>query len=109
MIFYGYYSPKFKKLPLNNVTCPNCGTKDKMNMVASCTTVHLMFIPAFSFGKRIYQHCSCCKAAYEPLAEQKNTVERVRAEARKPWYLFIWLWLVVLFLVYVGVMALMAK
>lgn len=109
MFFYGYYTSRFKKVPMSKVSCPSCGADDKMHMIASCRTYHFMFIPVFAGGKQVSQLCRNCKQEYYPFPEHANVAERMQKEVRRPWYLYFWLWLFLLFAIFLGVTLLITK
>lgn len=104
MIIFGTYYARFKKQPLREVTCPNCGGQDTMYLAAGCRTFHLMFIPFAPGAKRITQRCNACKSEFYPFPEKTEVARRMEAETRKPWYLYFWLWLIGLVVVYGAVM-----
>jgi len=99
IFFFGSYYTRFKKHALHDVTCPNCGSENAMNMVAGCRTYHLMFIPFAPGYKQITQECRACKSRFYPFPDKKDVALRMESETRRPWYLYIWLWLIGLFVV----------
>lgn len=108
MIVFGSYYTRFKKHALHDVTCPNCGTQDAMNMVAGCRTYHLMFIPFAPGHKQITQRCTVCKGEFYPFPDKQEVARRMETETRRPWYLYIWLWFIALNIVLAGVGMLVA-
>ena len=104
MIVWGSYYTRFKKHALHDVACPNCGKENTMNLVAGCRTYHLMFIPFAPGFKQITQRCMACKGEFYPFPEKQEVARRMAAETRRPWYLYIWLWFIALFMLFAIVM-----
>lgn len=93
MIVFGSYYVRFKKYPIADQACPNCGD-GKMQLSVGCRVYHLMFVPFFPGRKQITQRCCQCGAEYEPFPEKQEAASRMHDEIKRPWYLYAGLWLI---------------
>lgn len=89
----GQYYARFKRFPLPDYTCPCCGAEGTVHLSMGCVVNHLMFIPFSPEIKRVSQRCCNCREEGIPEPEHVITAERMLDEIRRPWYLYMWLWI----------------
>ncbi|HTL07161.1 MAG TPA: zinc-ribbon domain-containing protein [Chitinophagaceae bacterium] len=90
MIIYGTRGTELAKETLFD-SCPNCGTKNSVEMHVFQRYAHIFWIPLFPIGKTAVSQCNHCKQVLQ-LKQMPpglvNTYDRLKAESKTPVWTF---------------------
>ena len=89
-MIYGWREKKINIEQTSKYRCPDCGN-DSVSFFFFIKYVHLFWIPAFPFGKRIVSHCDNCDAVYENKSipdSLQNELSFLKQHFKTPPYLF---------------------
>lgn len=97
MLIYGNRATKTGHQSLFGVKCPNCQTRDSLEMYSFSRYVHLFWIPLFPYKKEAVTQCNHCKQVLhkkEFSSELQSKFEEMKGSIKTPYWQFAGLLLI---------------
>lgn len=102
-MIFGTNKVNIKQAPLTSYPCPNCDQKRSVLAIIA-SYFSLYFIPVFPYkkvAKIVCLHCRYTQEEEHMVLELKEKVLEMKASIKSPWWMYIGLILVGIFLVFI--------
>ncbi len=112
MIIYGWGTANLENVHSETAICPNCGETDCITFAFHSNHAHIFWIPLFPYKKGGIAVCEKCEHAFEKkdmTLELKQEYTALKKEAKRPFWQYIGVGLVVIGLAVSGVMGIYNK